>query len=750
MKKTRILAFLCLLMIATSSLFAQARHPYRIRQQAPDPSAIGGYPTLGSPRALIMLVEYEDCRFTFGHDEFEAMINEPGYSRHGGTGSALDYFRSCSGGLFTPQFDVVGPITLPHKRVYYGMASGNTYDTQPWLMLTDAAPMVDNEVDFSLYDTDADGFVDNVFIFYAGMGQNDGGPFEAVWPHAANIYTYYNLNVTLDGVRLGAYACTNELTGASTPEQPVLTGIGTFCHEFSHVLGLPDFYSTTNTTCFSPGAFELMDRGSYNNQGRTPPYLSAYSRATLGWLNPRVLTAPETVVLPVGEALRINCPKEGEYYLLENRQQTGWDTYLPAHGMLIWHIDHDADAWQYNQVNILPQHQRIDLVEADGILTTATCDGDAFPGRNNVTAFTPTSWTGIPMDAAITDIREQNGLITFKYRGGGDRLPAPVSLAATDVTPTGFIAHWQAEPTAASYEVDVFAEPQVVPCAQYTSRQTEVCISGLTPATQYRYVVRAVDGELRSPDSEPQCVTTLPPSFDMLAPTSLPASEVSATGFTAHWEPMPEATAYELTLYATHLSAPNALTLDFTGGISALPTGWTTTCTSTDSRSSYCGASAPSLRMVQDGDYLQSPQLEGQIIDVEFWQHQSNAEGTVTVSTEGGHVRFTHHGTQIAYIDDIRILYGGEAVPDTLMQIAPLTANSYPFAELRPATTYHYTLRGINADGVKSQPSASQSVTTLDAGEGITPIYLQKKQESADIRLTPVILETYPLKRLKR
>lgn len=746
MKKSHFWALLCLLLIATGTLHAEARHPYRIRHEAPRASAVGGYPTLGSPRALILLVEYEDCPMTFSLADFQTMIGTSATATSGV--SALDYFRDCSGGLFTPQFDVVGPIRLPHKRVYYGMASGNNYDSQPWLMLTEAAPLVDDEVDFSLYDTDGDGFVDNVFIFYAGMGQNDGGPAEAVWPHAANIYTYYNLNVTLDGVRLGAYACTNELTGASTAEHPVMTGIGTFCHEFCHVLGLPDFYSTTGSVCFSPGAFELMDSGSYNNQGRTPPLLSAYSRATLGWQNPRTLTAPETVVLPQGEALRIPCPKDGEYYLLENRQQEGWDAYLPAHGMLVWHIDHDSEAWDRNQVNTLPQHQRIDLVEADGILTTATREGDAFPGRNNVTNFSPTSWTGIPMQAEITDIREQDGLISFKFRGGGDRLPAPLSLPATEVSPTGFTAHWQAEPTAASYELDLFIEPQVVPTAQYSCRGTQLEISGLQPATRYRYVVRSVDGELRSPDSESQTVTTLPPTFDMLTPTVLPAQDITSEGFTARWQEMPQAVAYELTLFTTHLSAPEALTLDFTGGITALPQGWTTTCTSTDSRASYCGASAPSLRMIQDGDYLQSPVLQGEVVDVTFWQHSSNAEGSVTVSTDNGRVRLTHHGSKISYIDDLCILYGGEDIPDTLAQHRT-TDTLLPLSALQPATTYYYSVRAIDAEGHRTLPSLPAKVLTLDTGEGLAPIPMTHKNKNKTIRLNPITIELTPSKRLR-
>lgn len=689
---------------------------------------LGGYPTLGSPRELVLLVEYPDCRFTYSAETFRRMLCEEGYSDDGATGSARDYFRDQSRGLFTPDIEVVGPIMLPHPRAYYGTPTANMYDGQPWLMLTDAAPQVDAEVDFSRFDNDGDGFVDNVFIFYAGQGQNDGGPLESVWPHAANIWTYYALDCTLDGVRLGSYACTNEITGAGR-----LTGIGTFCHEYSHVLGLPDLYSTLSAAdCFSPGAFELMDSGSYNNEGGTPPNMSAYDRMALGWMNPEDLTAPETVVLPAdGGARRITTVKTEEYYLLENRQREGWDTFLPAHGMLVWHIDYDARAWSDNQVNVLPGHQRVDLIEADGVLTADSRDGDAFPGARQTTALNLLPWTGVPIDAAITEIREaQEGTITFKFRGGGERIEAPVALEAEGVGPCGFTARWRGVPAVTDYEVVVWRGQEAMPLS-VTAEQPDTeassglwtaTVSGLEAATTYRYAVVAKDGERRSPLSNEVAFTTLPPTFDMLSPTDL-AAVPTAEGWTLTWTALPEAAAYEVETFALQLVAPDVVTLDFTGGITALPAGWTTTSTQTSGVAGTFGGARPSL-MLQPGEWLQSPLFEAPIADVSFW-----AKGDVTaiLIAADRQLRLVNTGEETAYVDDVVVSYGGRAehVDSEMRSTADKAGKARETGEARAAAEPTLALpaavgqryarvRGVRADGVRSEWSAEVALPLLE------------------------------------
>ena len=645
------------------------------RRGAHHATPLGGYPTIGSPRELVLLVEYPDCRFTYPAETLRRMLCEEGYHDDGATGSARDYFRDQSRGLFTPDIEVVGPIMLPHPRAYYGTPTANMYDGQPWLMLTDAAPLVDDAVDFSRFDNDGDGFVDNVFIFYAGKGQNDGGPLESVWPHAANIWTYYALDCTLDGVQLGSYACTNEVTGADR-----LTGIGTFCHEYSHVLGLPDLYSTLSAgDVFSPGAFELMDSGSYNNEGRTPPNMSAYDRTVLGWCRPEPLTAPETVVLANdGEARSIATVKEEEYYLLENRQQTGWDAYLPGHGMLIWHIDYDERAWANNQVNVLAGHQRVDLVEADGVLTKETQDGDPFPGARQTTAVNLLPWTGVPIDATITEIREEpaayatgTGAITFKFRGGGERIEAPVALEAEEVGPCGFTATWTGVPAVTEYEVVVWRGDEIaaldVAASTAVQRATDgrwtATVSGLAPETRYRYGVVAVDGERRSPVSNTVEVTTAPPTFEMLCPTDLATeactmnegTDSGAAAWRLTWTGLDEAAAYEAEVYGHQVVAPEMVTLDFTGGIAALPEGWTTTSTQTSGVAGTFGAGRPSL-LLQPGEWLLSPTFAEGINEYSLW---SQGEVVASLLGAGRQLRIANAGESPAYVDDVVVSYGG-------------------------------------------------------------------------------------------
>lgn len=743
-------------------------------QRAKRASELGHYPTLGSPRELVLLVEYPDCRFKHEAETFRRMLCEEGYSDDGATGSAFDYFRDQSRGLFTPDITVVGPVMLPHPRAYYGTPTANMYDAQPWLMLTDAAPLVDAEVDFSQFDNDGDGFVDNVFVFYAGEGQNDGGPLEAVWPHAANIWTYYGLDCTLDGVQLGSYACTNEITGAGR-----LTGIGTFVHEYSHVLGLPDLYSTQGASnCFSPGAFEVMDSGSYNNEGRTPPNMCAYDLTVLGWAMAEPLTAPETVVLPPTAPLQlppsgggldgaesmystirsIATVKPEEYYLLENRQQTGWDAYIPGHGMLIWHIDYDARAWADNQVNVLPAHQRVDLVEADGVLTKETQDGDPFPGARQTTSANLLPWTGVPIDAAITEIKESlpltggqtGGLITFKFRGGGERIEAPVALEAREVGPCGFTACWTGVPAVTDYEVMVWRGDEAVPTLSVSAAQPAeggngwtTTIGGLEPSTRYRYAVVARDGERRSPLSNEVWLTTLAPTFDMLAPEGLTAETYSGSGAASwllRWTPLDGAVSYEAEVYGHSIVAPEVVTLDFTGGLAALPQGWTTTSTQTSGVAGTFGAARPSL-LLQSGEWLLSPVFGEPIGDYSFWR---KGEVEAALTGAGRQLRLTNSSDGPAYVDDVVVSYGGavEQVGVELFSTADKTASGGEASAAQlVVNTYGQgalwaRVRGVGADGVRSQWSEEVALPLL---EGIMAVQADSRQDRTAVRIPPFI-----------
>ncbi len=727
---------------------------------------ITSYPTTGSPKALIILVEYQDTKFQTQNvqQEFNNLINQKGYSHNGATGSAYDYFVDNSNGLFTPEFKVYGPVTLPYNMSYYGSSNGMIPDSQPWLMVVDGCKILDEttDIDFSEFDNDGDGFVDNVFVFYAGYGQNDGGPTDAVWPHAANIWTYYAINLTLDGVQIGNYACTNELQGG---QGFVRTGIGTFCHEFSHILGLPDIYATDGSSCFTPGSYEVMDQGSYNNDGNTPPNMSIYDRTTLRWMNPRELTGPESVSLrdiTTRDGFIIKTDKEEEYYLFENRQQTGWDSYIPGHGMLVWHIDYNAGLWQNNKVNVTSNHQHIDIVEADNIRTESTRDGDPFPGRSNVTSFTDDStpamstWTGMTIGKPITDIHEADGIITFKVMGGGEQVDPAVALPATDITATSFVANWEKRVDIYKYEVALCRKGEVVPdrTVQVQDR-TSVKFEELTPSTDYYYLVYAIDGQLKAVESNAVEVRTADPTFDMLAPSVLAATDVTENSFVANWSPMEGAESYTLNVYTKQTVDPEEQVVDFTGGITSLPRDWSTTSTMTASLAGYYGAERPSLRMASNGEMLTSPIYEDEVTDFSFWYRGnktasenaldievyrdgkweaftsisplSNDEGQ-TVAFGGDSepelpsgcygIRFIYRSTdgKFLYIDDVTVHYGGTHIPiyvDGYEGKDMGKATSETIDGLQKDIVYYYTVQAHNST-LSSLVSNEMAVTTTN------------------------------------
>lgn len=379
------------------------------------------FPVTGVQKALVILVEYEDIKFQYGnYDYFFRMLNEEGFSDYGSLGSARDWFVFNSDGSFLPEFDVYGPITLPKEQSYYGGNDSFGNDKHPHEMAIDALNILDKDVDFSQYDRDGDGVIDNVFIFYAGQGEHDSNIADTVWPHSWDLsLAAPDEEYIYDGVKLDRYACTCEYpSGYQRPD-----GIGTFVHEFSHVIGLPDLYATTYTRVFTPGEWSVLDQGSYNNAGLTPPNYSSFEKNALGWLEfhpikEGQIDIPDLSSTNVAYALTTENPNE--FYFFENRQRIGNDEFLPGHGMLVWHVDYDEKVWESNTVNDKSTHQHVDLVEADNVKSSSTRDADAFPGPKNVTSFgfetTPqlASWAKERLAFDFVDIDEsEDGIISL-------------------------------------------------------------------------------------------------------------------------------------------------------------------------------------------------------------------------------------------------------------------------------------------------------------------------------------------------
>ena len=198
--------------------------------QGDDIGRITNFPTEGEVRGLFVLVEFKDVKFDASHDSlrYTRQLNEEGFSDDEATGSARDYFISQSYGVFTPRFDVIGPVVLPHNESYYGANDRMGQDKDPGQMVIDACQLAHDSlgVDFSRYDFDDDGTVDFVFILYACYGENYGAPAKTIWPHMSHL-TYQGKRLELDGKAFDLYACSCELRGNSGNE---MDGIGALCH----------------------------------------------------------------------------------------------------------------------------------------------------------------------------------------------------------------------------------------------------------------------------------------------------------------------------------------------------------------------------------------------------------------------------------------------------------------------------------------------------------------------------------------
>ena len=253
-----------------------ARKARRIAQE----QMVGGsFPLTGSPKSIVILVNFQDLKFQYKLEDFERMLNTSGYKENDGIGSARDYFIACSDSAFAPIFDCYGPVTLSQSYAYYGANSGSNNSVHADKMVIEACDLVaDAGVDFAQYDTDNDGRIDNVFIYYAGHNEAEGGGANTIWPHRSAIMGDERVN----GKRIYDYACTSELRGSAGNG---MCGIGTFCHEFGHVLGLPDYYDTGYNQ-YTVGTWDIMCSGSYNGSGKTPPSYTAGERFQLGWLKP--------------------------------------------------------------------------------------------------------------------------------------------------------------------------------------------------------------------------------------------------------------------------------------------------------------------------------------------------------------------------------------------------------------------------------------------------------------------------------
>lgn len=360
----------------------------------------------GTKKGLIILAQFTDSKFQSGHDRalYNKIANAENYTDNGFKGSVKDYFKAQSAGQFELDFDVVGICPLKNPCSYYGgnASNGNDGDDlHAGEMVAEACQWAATQgVDFSKYDWNGDGEVDQVFVLYAGKGEADGGAESTVWPHEyALSESDYGKSLSFNGVKVDTYACSAELNGRGK-----LDGIGTFCHEFSHCMGFPDLYDTGYSGWFGMGAYDLMCAGNYNGDGKCPAGYSAYEKHECGWITFQDVTLIEedlnvTGLKAISEGggayVLKNKAHEDEYYIVENRQNTGWDAYLPSKGVMITHVDYDAYIWWNNMPNTkgnyydenknvyYNDHQRLTIFRAGKSTSDYGVTSDLYPYNTN-------------------------------------------------------------------------------------------------------------------------------------------------------------------------------------------------------------------------------------------------------------------------------------------------------------------------------------------------------------------------------
>ena len=468
-----------------NSMETQAKaNKVRREPMTPDNSLL---PSLGKHKIPVILVEFSDVEFSVENPKatFDKYLNgkelfnketDPEMGQN--YASVAKYFKDMSFGKFEPEFEVYGPVNLGKPLATYG--AGYSSQENMGLLLTDACTAVDDEVDFTQYDSNDDGNIDLIYIIYAGFSQSiAGNSTDCIHPKSG----YLSLAKSFDGMDVKRYGVNNELNGtpADQANGPIINGIGLFCHEFSHCMGLPDLYPKSGSiaeACINQNMdyWSLMDAGEYTANGYRPTAYTAWERERLGWMEIGTLTGPSNVELKSldegGAAFRIYNDKDEtghEYYIVENVQNNGWNKNLFGNGLMVTHVDYLSSQFSLGgcKVNNTEGHPRMHVMAADGMFVPeyflgstiedsyitflkehnadlvakyggqvfsiddykAEAAGDLFPGTSNATSLTDDSqpmkaWTynGETMGKPITDITNdtEKGIVSFKFMGGGE------------------------------------------------------------------------------------------------------------------------------------------------------------------------------------------------------------------------------------------------------------------------------------------------------------------------------------------
>jgi len=519
------------------------------------------FPTTGNRKLICILMGFKDKAFTKTQSDFNNLFNQVGYSTGGATGSVKDYYLENSWGQFNLTVDVFGPYTASQNMSYYGANDAYGNDQNPRALVTEAVNAADASANFANYDNDGDGTVDGVYVIYAGYGEEAGASADAIWAHAWSITP-----VTKDGKTISKYSCSAELRGNSGT---TITSIGVICHEFGHVLGAPDYYDTDYSTggqFEGTGKWDMMASGSWNNNGVTPAHHNAYTKVKVyGWATATVLSSATNVtVKPVKDNksfFQINSTTSGEYWIMENRQQVGFDAYVPGHGLIIYHVHKDvASASSSNNINAT-YPQKMYPVCASATTNPGTTSstygsinstGCPFPGSSNKTSFTDAttpnmkSWAGANTGKPMTSIAENATTkdITFAFMGGsgGGTAPTATTVAASSITTSSATLNGTVNANNATTTVtfewgtttslgnSINATPNSVTGTSNTNVTAN--LTGLSANTKYYYRVKAVSANGTTYGSTMNFTTAVNPTSVTLPYSQTFSSSSMPTGWT--------------------------------------------------------------------------------------------------------------------------------------------------------------------------------------------------------------------------
>ena len=499
----------------------------------------------GVRHGLIILAQFQDLEFKFTKQDFERLINGAEAT------SALSYFKDQWKNGYTFRFDITDIVTLPQNYAWYGTNNDDDEDQNAAQMIVDACTAVDADVDFSAYDNDGDGEVDNVFVFFAGPNESEGAGANYIWPHMWYLQSGAGITCPRDGVLVNNYACTSELRlDENLTTHTTLATIGTFCHEYTHTFGIMDLYDTDDEGSGGYAEAEwsyidLMDAGNHNDSGKTPPNYSAVERWFFGMSEGRPLTEGVHTLRPVqenGDYLYLETDNAQEIFLLECRQKKGWDKYIGGNGLLVYHIDLSErpagestsqgktitalDRWLQNEVNARPDYQCVDLIEPDPDArasyqaavklrrydTIYTLASHAFWPYEDQTSFTCNTdpaflfRSGAESPIGLTEIRRNaDGSVTFTAFNDLEEKAPAVKIDKQEIFQDAMIIQWSSvDPTYTGTSLIRFghadaSELTEVEVQPYETGKYAYVMDGLTPSTPYKVKLLCKKGSIPGP-----------------------------------------------------------------------------------------------------------------------------------------------------------------------------------------------------------------------------------------------------------